>query len=97
MEQKPADAIVLADAEGNYYVLPREIIELTKVSPEAKESVNAHIDREVSGFAQVGSYSLVGRMVLPAQSQWAKFSPGVGWPYYRPGIGTVTDRINPAR
>jgi len=97
MPESTPEAIVLADAAGNYYVLPRELIELTKVSPDAKGQVDAHLDKDVSGYAQIGSaYSFVGEMKLSPKSRWSSFSPNVGWPYYRP-TGIATDRINPAR
>ena len=97
MADVPNDAIVLEDSDGNYYVLPHELIELTRVDAEAKTDVADNVE-DVSGFARAGrnSYRVMGRMKLPEANHWSRFSPNVGWPYYRPGPG-MTDRINPVR
>ena len=91
------DALVLADSDGNFYMLPRELIELTKVEADAVDALNEQVESEVSGYAELASgFSFVGSVRLSPKQTYANFSPSVAWPYYRPGVGDGGSRINPA-
>ncbi len=102
MSEDTHDAVVLTDEDGNYFVLPRELIELTKVELDAVSSLKEHL-QEVVGygrelrFAMMGRtkrrFELVGR-VSKAQ-QRVRFNPTVAWPYYRLGP-RGDERVNPA-
>jgi hypothetical protein len=98
MPDSTADALVLADPDGNYYVLPRELIELSKVRPEAKSDLEQYVGDDTTGFATLGGgYAFVGIVSLKPTEAWSKFSPGVSWPYYLPQVTPHEgDQENPA-
>jgi hypothetical protein len=87
------DALVLSDAEGNYYVVPRDVIEQTRVAPSSNEAIDAELGIETEGFSalHVGlGFSLIGPLKLNQQQSLGDKLPQVGWPYYRPGLGLDT-------
>lgn len=68
------NALVISDADGNYYVLPREVIETAKVGADTTAAVEQHVTAEDSG------YSLVGAIALSDEAQLAHFTPDTAWP-----------------
>jgi len=96
MADNSIEALVLSDADGNYYVVPRDVIEQTRVSAEANESIDAELGVETQGFAaqSVGlGFHLLGPLHL-AQGGPSSGLPQVGWPYYKPGLNM--DQGDPA-
>jgi len=45
------EVLMLSDGEGNYYEIPREIVEQHKVSNERKAEIEAADEDDVSGFS----------------------------------------------
>lgn len=93
------DALVLTDSEGNYYVVPRDVIEQTRVADSAKDDIDAALGIDTSGFTahHVGlGFHLVGPLSFQQQqsTHLAGKLPQVGWPYYMPGLGQ--DKGDPA-
>ena len=86
MSTTDGEALVLADTDGNLYVLPRELVELTRVPDENKSAVEAHLGSDTTGFQTIGAgFAFVGNMKLTPNSSWSHFGPSpVGWPYYSP-------------
>jgi hypothetical protein len=74
------DALVLSDAEGNYYVVPRVHLELSKVGPEGKAEVQKQLTKQKNVRATLGDYSFVGVMTLPENTRWTHYSPDITWP-----------------
>jgi hypothetical protein len=96
MADNSIEALVLSDADGNYYVIPRDVIEQTRVAPEAIESIDAELGVETSGFAaqSIGlGFHLVGPLHASGLGGGAGL-PQVGWPYYKPGLNM--DKGDPA-
>ena len=55
------DALVIADAEGHYYVLARDIIDQARIPDEDREIIDERIGADTIGFASLGlGFSLVG-------------------------------------
>jgi hypothetical protein len=92
------EALVLTDNDGNYYLLPTELIQLAKVDPGQQEAIASSINTEVEGFAAPAApYKPAGVYKLPEGNQWAMYSSSVAWPYYRPGMNTPgQEAINPS-
>jgi len=75
------DALVIADGEGNYYVLPRELIEVSRIEPAAKARVDKMLKAsKASNPAGTRDYSYLGSIALPAEAKWTHFTPSVAWP-----------------
>ncbi len=89
-----SDAIVIADAEGHYYVVPRDVIEQTRVDDEAKDQIDAELGVDTEGFgSRLGyGYSYVGNLTLVQQKTFQSKLPQIGWPYYMPGAYKETGR-----
>jgi hypothetical protein len=69
------DAFVFNDAEGHYYVIPREVIERGIISDESKAKVEAALT-DTSGFMlSEHAFSFVGPLRLSAESQNALRRP----------------------
>lgn len=83
---KASEALLLTDSEGHYYVVPRELIESTKVSDDAKASVEKHLEGGKPGSAHhlAFGFSVVGPLKISHESELSSYDPKVGWPYYRP-------------
>ncbi len=45
------EVLMLADEDGNYYEIPREVVEQHKVSEERKAEIEAATRDEVSGYS----------------------------------------------
>ncbi len=75
------DALVLSDAEGNYYVLPRVHLELSKVGREGRADVEKQLASQETGRADLGEFSFVGIMTLPENTRWTHYSPDIAWPH----------------
>jgi hypothetical protein len=85
MGDQPA-ALVLSDQEGNYYVLPREVIERGRVKDENKAKVQELVG-DTSGYdISLGGYSPAGWIVVqrPEEIQdWTEIpwkAPQGPWP-----------------
>jgi hypothetical protein len=75
------DAFVIADPEGNYYVVPREHLELSKVSPAAKAEVDKQLGSKDIKPVNLGSgFSFIGVMTLQEGTNWTHYSPEIAWP-----------------
>jgi hypothetical protein len=56
MTRSESKAMVLRDAEGNYYVLPMDVVERARVPAERQAELEAAIGgNEVSGYAMGGA------------------------------------------
>ncbi|MFD7258851.1 hypothetical protein [Streptomyces sp. NPDC059874] len=75
MKKTKGDAVVLADAEGYYYVLPREVIDVSRIEEAAQDRVDELL---ASGGSDHFSYR--GAITLPSDSEWTHFTPNVAWP-----------------
>lgn len=82
MDYKPdADALVIADTNGNYYVLPRELLEVSRIDQSAKGQVDEYLRQtKASGTQRDDEFGYLGAIVLPAESKWTHFTPSVAWP-----------------
>ncbi|GAA2722984.1 MULTISPECIES: hypothetical protein [Streptomyces] len=79
MPDHTSQALVIVDAEHNYYVLPREVVETAKAAPEARAAIEAHL----GGAARVplaGGYSFAGVLSLAPEAELAHYTPEVSWP-----------------
>jgi len=69
------DAFVFNDAEGHYYVVPREVIERGIISDESKERVEASLADTTGFMLSEHTFSFVGPLRLSAESQNALRRP----------------------
>lgn len=68
MLETPDDALVIADADGHYYVIPHELIQQTRVPDELKDVIDELLGVDTVGFASLGlGYSLVGPLTAARQ------------------------------
>ena len=59
------EGVVLTDSQGNYYLLTREILEHAKLTGTEKDEIDRLIKGgDVTGFALVSDYKLVGSLGL---------------------------------
>jgi len=82
-----SEAIVLEDADGAYYVIPRETLEDARVPDSAKAAVDEDLG-ETQGF-QVGAanFSFVGALKLTPQRVGSAYNfRGMPWPCDAPQI-----------
>jgi len=96
MAENSTEALVLSDTDGNYYVIPRDVIEQTRVAPEANDTIDAELGIETQGFSAqpVGlGFSLMGPLHMQQGAPPAGLHQ-VGWPYYKPGLNM--DKGDPA-
>jgi hypothetical protein len=96
MADNSTEALVLSDTDGNYYVIPRDVIEQTRVAPEANDSIDAELGIETQGFSghPMGlGFTLMGPLHFQQDTARVGFHQ-VGWPYYRPGLNM--DKGDPA-
>jgi len=97
MADDSIEALVLSDADGNYYVIPRDVIEQTRVSADAIETIDAELGVETQGFAaqSIGlGFHLLGPLHMAQGGGGGAGLPQVGWPYYKPGLNQ--DKGDPA-
>lgn len=67
MAHRDEDALVIADALGQYYVLPLTMIREARVSDEDREAIDEQLGVDTVGFASLGhGFSLVGPLVRSA-------------------------------
>ncbi|MFI1971101.1 hypothetical protein BLA24_29260 [Streptomyces cinnamoneus] len=79
MPENESQALVIVDAEDNYYVLPREAVEMARAAPEARAVIEEHL----GGSEKVplaGGYAFVGVLTLPGEAEMAHYTPEVAWP-----------------
>lgn len=68
MAETPDDALVIADADGHYYVIPHELIKQTRIPDELKDTIDELLGVDTVGFASLGlGYSLVGPLTAARQ------------------------------
>ncbi|MEV5243079.1 hypothetical protein AB0K89_28785 [Streptomyces cinnamoneus] len=79
MPENASQALVIVDAEENYYVLPRETVETAKAAPEARTAIEAHL-RESVRIPLAGGYSFAGLLQLPAESELTHYTAEPSWP-----------------
>src|SRR3954452_16545619 len=81
MNEIKSDAVVIADAEGNYYVLPKELIEVSRIDKSANAQVDDHLRSSAAAEpADRADFSYLGSITLPAESKWTHFTPNVAGP-----------------
>jgi hypothetical protein len=68
MAETEGDALVIADATGVYYVIPRSVIEAHRIPDAYQEKIDEALDVDTVGFASLGlGYSLVGPLTAAQQ------------------------------
>jgi hypothetical protein len=68
MAETEGDALVIADAAGAYFVIPRSVIERHRIPDEYQEQIDEALDIDTLGFASLGlGYSLVGPLTAAQQ------------------------------
>lgn len=76
-----ADALVISDVDGNYFVVPREHLQLSKVAQAAKAEVEKYLDSPKREPTKLGAgFFFVGTMTLPEEARWTHYSPDIAWP-----------------
>ena len=84
MANQPIDVVILKDAAGDYYVLPRAGLENAKVPPDQKEEVqklvqqgsvggelsDEQLESVTGGTFAVGSFSVNSRLVTRQFDTW---------------------------
>ncbi|MFG2987455.1 hypothetical protein ACGFYQ_40645 [Streptomyces sp. NPDC048258] len=78
MSSNDMDALVVSDTEGNYYVLPRELIEVSRVDRDANAAVDSYLEQASAGDQ---AFTCLGTIALPEESKWTHFTPSVAWPH----------------
>ncbi|GAA3070568.1 hypothetical protein GCM10020000_63870 [Streptomyces olivoverticillatus] len=66
MPENASQALVIVDAERNYYVLPREAVATAKAAPEARALIEAHLGERADvplceGYSFAGVLNLLSR------------------------------------
>ncbi|MEU4211231.1 hypothetical protein AB0F13_14755 [Streptomyces sp. NPDC026206] len=79
MPENASQALVIVDAEENYYVLPREAVETAKAAPGAKAAIEAHL-REQIKVPLADGYCFAGMLDLPAGDELAHYTTEASWP-----------------
>ncbi|MEU7167806.1 hypothetical protein AB0A70_24720 [Streptomyces morookaense] len=79
MCESATKALVIVDAEGNYYVLPGEVISLAKAAPEAQDAIAERLASHARVPLAEG-YSFAGVLTVPAEDELAHYTPDVAWP-----------------
>ncbi|MEU8579768.1 hypothetical protein [Streptomyces abikoensis] len=79
MPENPAQALVIVDAENNYYVLPREVVETARAAPEATEAIREHL-RDTAHVPLADGYAFAGVLRLPPEHEMAHYTPEASWP-----------------
>jgi hypothetical protein len=78
MSANQASAMVLRDGQGNYYVLPLDVIERARVPAERQAELEAAIGSgEVSGYAMVGA---VGGGIMQVDANYLVDEETDAWP-----------------
>jgi hypothetical protein len=78
MTESQAKAMVLRDAQGNYYVLPLDVVERARVPTERRAELEAAISSgEVSGYAMVGA---VGGGIVQLDASYLVEEETDAWP-----------------
>lgn len=80
MKPLEPEALVIADKDGNYYVLPRELVEVSRIEPEAKPRVDEYLREAKGSGSDADGIVYLGAIKLPDESKWTHFSPSVAWP-----------------
>jgi hypothetical protein len=81
--------MVLRDAQGNYYVLPLDVVERARVPAERQAELEAAIGGgEVSGYAMVGA---VGGGIMEVDGSYLVVEETDAWPVVEtPRSGVVS-------
>ena len=90
MENERSRAMVLRDAQGNYYVLPLDVLERARVPAERQAELEAAIGSgDVSGYAMVGA---VGGGIVEIDGSYLVDEETDTWPVVetRRGAGIVS-------
>jgi hypothetical protein len=83
MTNEHSKAMVLRDAEGNYYVLPIEVMERARVPKERVAEVEAAIG-EVTAYSMGGA---VGGGIVELDGSYLVDEEVEGWPVVEPSRG----------
>jgi hypothetical protein len=82
--------MVLRDAEGNYYVLPQDVIERARVPKDREADLEAAIgDGDVTGYAMRGA---VGGGIVELDGSFLVEEEVDAWPVVQtpPGAGIIS-------
>jgi hypothetical protein len=78
MVSEQSQAMVLRDSQGNYYVLPLDVVERARVPAERQAELEAALDTsEVSGYAMVGA---VGGGIMNVDGSYLVDEQTDSWP-----------------
>ena len=78
MDNQHAKAMILRDSQGNYYVLPLDVVERARVPAERQAELEATIGSgEVSGYGMVGA---VGGGIMDVDGSYLVDEETDTWP-----------------
>ncbi len=78
MDKEHSKAMVLRDAQGNYYVLPLDVLERARVPAERQAELEAAIGGgDVSGYSMVGA---VGGGIMELDGSYLVDEETDAWP-----------------
>ncbi|GHG67087.1 hypothetical protein [Streptomyces griseocarneus] len=79
MPEDASQALVIADAENNYYVLPREVVEMARAAPEARAVIEEHLGAQ-GRVPLADGYTFVGVLRLRAEGEMTHYTTEASWP-----------------
>ncbi|MFI9310208.1 hypothetical protein [Streptomyces triculaminicus] len=79
MPKDGSQALVIADAENNYYVLPREVVEMARAAPEARAAIDERLGAQ-RRIPLAEGYTFVGVLRLPAEGEMTHYTTEASWP-----------------
>ena len=92
MDHEHSKAMVLRDAQGNYYLLPLDVVERARVPVERQAELEAAIGGgEVSGYSMVGA---VGGGIMDVDGSYLVNEETDAWPVVEtPRSGGIVSAI----
>ncbi|MFI9204582.1 hypothetical protein [Streptomyces sp. NPDC053048] len=79
MPDDTSQALVIADADDNYYVLPREVVEMARAEPAARAAIDEHLGAQ-GRVPLADGYTFVGVLRLTPEGELAHYTTEASWP-----------------